>query len=244
LIGNSQYILALDTSGPSLAVAVLKNEVLLAEKFLNISNQHSVNLLPVLDGLIQELDLAYNELSAVAVAVGPGSFTGIRIGVSTANTLAYGLNVPVLGISSLEALAYPYINLSTAVLALFDARGGRLYGALFKQGKRLISDRQFVKQELPILLQEKYSELDNFFLIGDGFPIAEQLLQENGLQYLRSDNMFNRQDYISAANLGLIAFKEIRRNPDLFQGGYQEPARPNYCVITQAERNLAQKENQ
>lgn len=91
------------------------------------------------------------------------------------------------------------------------------------------------------MLQEKYSELDNFFLIGDGFPIAEQLLQENGLQYLRSDNMFNRQDYISAANLGLIAFKEIRRNPDLFQGGYQEPARPNYCVITQAERNLAQK---
>lgn len=244
MLHKDKYLLAIDTSGKSLSIAILQDEQIIGEKFLNISNQHSVNLLPALDSLFKEVDLGYDQLFAIAVTVGPGSFTGIRIGIATANAMAYGLDIPVLGVSSLKVLAEPFKDQSGVVLPAFDARGGRIFGALFQQGKRLIRDRQFVKQELPILLQEKYSELDNFFLIGDGFPIAEQSLQDNGLQYLRTEKTFSRQDYISAGNLGLIAFKEISRKPDLFQAGYQEPARPNYCVISQAERNLAQKENQ
>ncbi|HHU52657.1 MAG TPA: tRNA (adenosine(37)-N6)-threonylcarbamoyltransferase complex dimerization subunit type 1 TsaB [Clostridiaceae bacterium] len=264
----TKYILAIDSSGSSLSVALSENNLIRAEKFLNISNQHSVNLLPALDSMMQEIEKSYDDLSAVAVTVGPGSFTGIRIGVSTANTMAYGLNIPVIGISALEALAFPYRNQKDIILAVFDARGGRLYGAFFQQGKRLTEDQQFVDQDLPelvktqflnqdfqekLLIQEskaiekKQDSKQNSFaeqsitILGDGFQMAKTLLSELDLKLTPRESVLTKQDYISASSIGHLAWEKLEINFRLSEEGYLEPVKPNYCVVTQAERNLTKK---
>ncbi|HHT25458.1 MAG TPA: tRNA (adenosine(37)-N6)-threonylcarbamoyltransferase complex dimerization subunit type 1 TsaB [Clostridiaceae bacterium] len=274
---TSKYILAIDSSGSSLSVALLENHLIRTEKFLNISNQHSVNLLPALDSMMQEVEKSYDDLSAVAVTVGPGSFTGIRIGVSTANTMAYGLDIPVVGISALEALAFPYRNQMNIILPVFDARGGRLYGAFFRQGKRITADQQFVDRDLPELVEEQFLNRDSaelFFnrdfkdqlqnrdssktlknqdsnqfslekqsitILGDGFMMAQTLLAELDLRLTPRESVLTKQDYISASSIGYLAWEILEKNSNLYEKGYIEPVKPNYCVITQAERNLAKK---
>jgi tRNA threonylcarbamoyl adenosine modification protein YeaZ len=269
---TAKYILAIDSSGSSLSVALLENNLIRAEKFLNISNQHSVNLLPALDNMMQEVEKSYDDLSAVAVTVGPGSFTGIRIGVSTANTMAYGLNIPVIGISAPEALAFPYRNQNDIILPVFDARGGRLYGAFFNQGQRITADQQFVDQDLPELVKDRLLSQDfqnkllkqdlseipedqdleqdskkNYFkkqsitILGDGFMMAQTLLAELDLRLTPRESVLTKQDYIAASAIGYLAWEILEQNPGLYKNGYGEPVKPNYCVITQAERNLTKK---
>ena len=244
LTDKDKYILAFDTSGPSLSVAVLKDELIVAEKFLNISNQHSINFLPALDSLMQEIELTYDQLAALAVTVGPGSFTGIRIGVSTANTMAYGLDIPVLGFSSLRVLAESVKNQEMIILPSFDARGGRVFAGLFQDEKRLIADQQFVDNELPALLKDEFRSEDIYYLLGDGFTIVQELLKKNGIKYFRADSFLNEQDYISARPLAFMARRELLKNPELYHNGFNKPVEPNYCVVSQAERNLAQKAKQ
>ncbi|NLJ70809.1 MAG: tRNA (adenosine(37)-N6)-threonylcarbamoyltransferase complex dimerization subunit type 1 TsaB [Clostridiaceae bacterium] len=242
---TTKYILAIDSSGSSLSVALLENNIIRTEKFLNISNQHSVNLLPALDSMMQEVKKSYDDLSAVAVTVGPGSFTGIRIGVSTANTMAYGLNIPVVGISALEALAFPYRNQTDIILPVFDARGGRLYGAFFQQGQRITADRQFVDQDLPELVKDQFFKKDfkgqSITILGDGFLMAQTLLAELDLRLTQRESVLTKQDYVSASSIGYLAWEILEKNSKPYEKGYGEPVKPNYCVITQAERNLAKK---
>lgn len=243
LLSNDFYLLAFDTSGKSLSIAILKQDQLLAEKFLNINNQHSVNFLPALKGLLEETNLSFNDISALAVSIGPGSFTGIRIGVSTANTMAFDLNIPIFGISSLKALAEPLLSTDKYLLPAFDARGGRVYATLLKDGEIMIDDRQFVDNDLVQLLNEKNLQNKKILTIGDGRETVNKLLGSAGFSNISQIQNNDRLNYISAESIARLALKQIQTEPDILMKKFQNPIVPEYCAITQAERNLKKNKN-
>ncbi|HZJ68677.1 MAG TPA: tRNA (adenosine(37)-N6)-threonylcarbamoyltransferase complex dimerization subunit type 1 TsaB [Candidatus Eisenbacteria bacterium] len=235
---DSKLLLAFDGSGTSLSLAFFYDEQILGEKFLNISNQHSVNLLPAINSFREELDLKYSQLKAIAVAIGPGSFTGIRIAVSTANTMAYALDIPVIGISSLASLAEPFFYREKILLPSFDARGGRVYAAFFRKGKRLVEDQQYIDDELPRFIKDRFLENRSFVLIGDGYPTVKNLCDQYDIPYYRPIDFIQKTDYISAASLGNIAIRIIMEQGSDFPKTFCLPVKPTYCALTQAERNL------
>ncbi|NLZ71307.1 MAG: tRNA (adenosine(37)-N6)-threonylcarbamoyltransferase complex dimerization subunit type 1 TsaB [Clostridiaceae bacterium] len=243
LLSNDFYLLAFDTSGKSLSIAILKQDQLLAEKFLNINNQHSVNFLPALKGLLEETNLSFNDISALAVSIGPGSFTGIRIGVSTANTMAFDLNIPIFGISSLKALAEPLLSTDKYLLPAFDARGGRVYATLLKDGEIMIDDRQFVDNDLVQLLNEKKLQNKKILTIGDGRETVNKLLGSAGFSNISQIQNNDHLNYISAESIARLALKQIQTEPDILMKKFQNPIVPEYCAITQAERNLKKNKN-
>ncbi len=229
------HLLAFDCSGKSLSLAIFQGDTLLLEKNLDNNQQHSVNLLPQLTSLLEATSVRLDDLSALAVTVGPGSFTGIRIGIATANTLAFSLDLPVIGISSLAALAEPYQKDDSLLLPSFDARGGRVFAALFAEGEYLISDRQFVDGQLAELMREKAPLEREIRLVGDGRAMVRKLLTEQGFTHLREVSEHEQANRIQASAVGNIALR-LLREAELKK--YQGPALPNYCALSQAERNF------
>ncbi len=126
-------ILGLDTTTLSCSVALLQDDRLLAEMTTSIKKTHSERLMPMLDALLTEAGLEREELQAVAAAAGPGSFTGLRIGVSTARALAQGLGIPAVPVCTLEALAEAACSPGALICPILDARRSQVYSALYRR---------------------------------------------------------------------------------------------------------------
>lgn len=134
-------VLGIDTSSLVMSVAVTEDDRLLGEYTTNLKKNHSIRLMPAVSLLLDELDLEPSSLDGIAVGQGPGSYTGTRIGVTTAKSLAWSLDLPLAGVSSLEALAGVGSQFQGVVCPLFDARRGQVYTALFEGGKRKEKDQ-------------------------------------------------------------------------------------------------------
>lgn len=127
------HTLAIDTSNQTLGVAILRDRELVGEIITNIAKNHSVRLMPAIEYLMENVNLSVNQLDKIVVAKGPGSYTGVRIGLTTAKTLAWSLNIPIVGVSSLEVLAYRATNFSNSLICpFFDARRGLVYTGLYQ----------------------------------------------------------------------------------------------------------------
>ncbi len=130
-----QYLLAIDTSSKALSVALLRGTERLAEEAITAERNHSIYLLPVVQRLLASCDISVHQLQAVAVGRGPGSYTGVRIGVTVAKTIAWSVKIPLIGVSSLSALAHSARMGSADGVKLFvpmyDARRGQVYSALY-----------------------------------------------------------------------------------------------------------------
>lgn len=133
-------VLAFDTSALSTSVALLSEGDLLAEVILNTSMNHSVTLMPTIDFLMKQVGLSPSDLDRIVVAQGPGSYTGLRIAVTLAKTLAYTLGIELIGISSLHALALN-IEAEGYVVPLMNARRGMVYAAVYQTEKTIITDQ-------------------------------------------------------------------------------------------------------
>ena len=127
-------ILGIDTSTPIGSVALIDGENLVAEHTLNIVQAHSSRLMPAIDRVLKWGNITADALDGCAVGIGPGSFTGIRIGVATIKSLCYALDKPIVGISTLEAIAYNLRWTNGVVCPLLDARRSEVYGAIFDGG--------------------------------------------------------------------------------------------------------------
>lgn len=149
---KSMRILAFESSAKAASVALMQDGVLLAESFQNNGKTHSATLMPMAQQVLMDCSLTAAELDAVAVAKGPGSFTGVRIGVAAAKGLAWGAEKPVCGVSTLEAMATQLSMQAGIICPVMDARRGQVYNALFQSdGKtltRLTSDRAISLEEL------------------------------------------------------------------------------------------------
>ena len=175
-------ILAIETSAKAASVALLEGERLVAQNFQHAGLTHSRTLLAMVHGLLTGLGLTLAEVDKIAVACGPGSFTGIRIGVATAKGLALGADKPLAGVSSLAAMAHQAKHLGKGTIcAAMDARRGQVYNALFRaEGEtlhRLTEDRA-----IPIQTLFEKAEMAPYLLVGDGATLCYDWLKTAGIQ--------------------------------------------------------------
>ncbi len=223
-------ILALETSAKSVSVAVTEGGVLLAQAYQNRGLTHSVTLMPLLDGMLRSAGLTLDDIEAVAVAHGPGSFTGIRIGVSAAKGLAWAKALPCCGVSTLAAMAYAVTDFEGIVAGAMDARRQQIYSAFFRceggRVTRLCDDRavsaEQAAQELSAMPEPK-------LIVGDGAELLYAHLQSLGA-VCRLASPLHR--YQSAAGVAMAAEQLLAQG---LTCSAQE-LRPVYLRLSQAER--------
>ena len=209
-------VLAFDTSSKALSLAILEDKQVLAETTINIKKNHSITLMPAIDFLMESLDWTPKDLDRIVVAEGPGSYTGLRIAVATAKTLAHTLNIELVGMSSLLALV-PYQQEGLFV-PLMDARRNNVYAGFYENAKPVMPEAH-----LPF---ERVIELINgasqVTFVGEVGPFVEQIQE-----HLPRTNY--KETLPNAANLALLAWdKEANSLHDFV---------PNYLKRVEAEEN-------
>ena len=143
----NRKLLAVDTSGPVCGVAVLEGERILCEYTVQNRNTHSANLMPMIDEALHSAGRELADLDVLAVVTGPGSFTGVRIGVATVKGLAHGSGKKVIPVNALEALSRGVGSTDAVICPIQDARAGQVYGAAFSRGERMLPDRPWKLEE-------------------------------------------------------------------------------------------------
>lgn len=198
-------ILALESSAVSASVALTEDEKLVAQSFQNCGLTHSRTLLPMAEALLQNCGVTLADVDAIAVAHGPGSFTGVRIGVATVKGLALGADKPCLGVSTLDAMAHGARALGGRLCCVMDARAGQVYNALFEvrdgQICRLCDDRALKLTDLG----EEIGAAP-YFLVGDGAELCYNTLKEtfSGLRLAPSELRYPTGYGVAAAALPLL----------------------------------------
>ena len=229
-------ILAFETSAKAASVALLEGEKLLGESYQNTGLTHSQTLMVMAEDMLKQCGLTAAQVDAVAVAQGPGSFTGVRIGVAAAKGFAWGKQVPCYGISTLEAMALSLGVYDGFVCPVMDARRSQVYNALFlaQEGKltRVSEDRA-------ISLAQLGEELKNLtkpvFLVGDGSNLCYNTLEGTvpGLILPPEHRLHQR-----AVGVGLLAARMAAEGIAPSGGELA----PNYLRLSQAERERMEKE--
>ncbi|WP_099157813.1 tRNA (adenosine(37)-N6)-threonylcarbamoyltransferase complex dimerization subunit type 1 TsaB [Virgibacillus ndiopensis] len=229
-------ILAIDTSNQVLGVALLDNENIIGEFVTNLKKNHSVRLMPAVDSLMKEANIAPEQLDKIVVAKGPGSYTGVRIGLATAKTLAWALNVPVVGVSSLEVLSYQGRLSSSYICPFFDARRGMVFTGLYQWENGEMREQQ---EEKNILMEDWLKQLaakqkEVLFLSPDIHMYREVILETMGDLTIIPEMPFHLAKPSHLALAGL--HKEADSTHNLT---------PNYLRLAEAEANWLkmQKEN-
>ena len=162
-------VLAFDTSSKALSLAILEDKQVLAETTINIKKNHSITLMPAIDFLMASLDLTPKDLDRIVVAEGPGSYTGLRIAVATAKTLAHTLNIELVGMSSLLALVPS--QQEGLVVPLMDARRNNVYAGFYENAQSVLPEAHLSFAE--VLEQVKDAEQVTF--VGEVGVFAEQI---------------------------------------------------------------------
>lgn len=196
-------ILALDSTAKTSTVAVLENDSLLGLYSVNIQNTHSETLLPMVKSLLDSLKLTNEDIDAYAVSEGPGSFTGVRIGVATVKALAFGRNKPCVGVSTIEALKENLEGFSGVICPIMNARRGQVYTGAFLDGERFIDDCCMMLDDLIPMLVKKNAPI---YFVGDGYELIydkEIVNLKNTPEVLRYQNAFS---------VGKIAYKKLQNS--------------------------------
>jgi len=216
-------ILGIETSGKTCSVAVSKDDNILGEFFINNGLTHSETLMPMIDTCLKTLNIDISEIKKIALSVGPGSFTGLRIGASIAIALSQALKIKIIEVSTLEVLAYNLINSNKLVVPIMDARRGQVYTAGFKNGIKIIEEQNILFEEL--LEQIKQTEEEAIFL-GDGTNLYGVVKPSKNLILGRAS---------SVCLLASEIYKKTEKN-------YNE-IEINYLRKPQAEREYNEKNN-
>ena len=228
-------ILALDSSGLVASVALLEEDNCIAEYTINYKKTHSQTLLPMLDEVSRMIDLDMKTIDAIAVAAGPGSFTGLRIGSATAKGLGQALNKPLIGIPTVDGLAYNLYGTDKVVCPLMDARRNQTYTGLYefvkKEGQYGLT---IIKEQCAVALDEIIGCINELgrevIFLGDGVPVFKAQLEEKvTVPFSFAPASCNRQ---RAAVIGSLAFSYAKM-------GKMEAAaehNPDYLRLSQAER--------
>lgn len=220
-------VLAIDTSTMISSVGILDGEYTLGEYSLNQVKTHSELLMPMTEQLLKNLKLGFNDIDLFAVAKGPGSFTGLRIGMSAIKTVAQVLDKKIIGISTLEALAFGVLN-DKLIMPIIDARGKRYFSAIYKweEGNLVNHLEEGLFKEKDIIEFLKNSD-EEFVLVGDALNLIKDDLET--LKNVRFANA--RQNNCLAINIAQLA--KIRAEQEDFDSFYD--LAPNYIRKSQAE---------
>ena len=228
-------ILAFETSAKAASVALLEDGKLLGESYQNTGLTHSQTLMVMAEQLLRQCGKTVAEVTAAAVAAGPGSFTGVRIGVAAAKGFAWGRELPCFGVSTLEAMALSLGAYQGYVCPCMDARRSQVYNALFYVNHGSLSR---IREDRAISLSELGEELKNLkepiFLVGDGSNLCYNTLLESvpNLVLPGEHRMHQR-----ASGVALAAAKLVSAGAP----GDANALTPNYLRLSQAERERAER---
>ncbi|MCR4614652.1 MAG: tRNA (adenosine(37)-N6)-threonylcarbamoyltransferase complex dimerization subunit type 1 TsaB [Clostridiales bacterium] len=226
-------ILAIDSSAVSASAAILDGEKIIGRAFVNVGLTHSQTLMPMIESVLRLSDTEAGGIDAFAVTNGPGSFTGVRIGVATVKGLAAAENKPCIGVSTLEAMAYNFIDRDCIVCPVMDARCSQVYTAFFKCEKNTVT-RLTPDDAIPIVgLENDIKNLNNsVILVGDGAEMCYNILKAACNVELSCTNL-RYQDAVGTAFAALSHGEEFLP-PDKLE--------VKYLRMPQAERELKKKE--
>ncbi len=221
-------ILAVDSCTNVATGAVLNDGVLVAEFVLNNKITHSTKLLPQIEQMMEICELKFNDIDLFAVTIGPGSFTGERIGVATVKALAHGVNKPVIGVSALMSMAYNLPYTSFIVCPIMDARRNQVYTATYRwNGNQL----ETVKQDRAMSIEDLIKEFnEDVIFLGDGVPVYKDII----LEKLKSKAHF-APDHLLHIRGGSVAMCAVEENNKGKSCTYSE-LKPSYLRLSQAER--------
>ena len=229
-------ILAIESSATAASAALCEDEELIAQTFQHSGLTHSRTLLPMVLTMLEQCGAGLEGVDLIAVAAGPGSFTGLRIGVSTAKGLAWPGNKPCAGVSTLEAMAWSLAHTGAIVVPVMDARRGQLYNALFRgtgEGlERLAPDRAIAADDLAAELAALPGPK---VLVGDGALLARRLLGERGLELTVAPPHLRLQSAWGVARGAL----ELARRGELTDAAGLAPV---YHRLSQPERERLARE--
>lgn len=233
-------ILAFDSTATAASVAICDDGRVLTEFFVNAGLTHSRTLVPMLDAALKNTDSELKSIDALAISNGPGSFTGVRIGVAVAKGIAFAENLPCYEISTLEAMAYNLVLTDCLVCSVMDARCSQVYNGLFeiKYGEvvRLCDDRALAISDLKAELTEKFSD-KRIILVGDGAELCFKEFIDTNLSVELAPAALRFQ---KASSVAEAAFYKIKNGVKPKEAGEFLPA---YLRLSQAERELKKKEN-
>lgn len=219
-------ILAVDTSAVCAAVAVTENDKILSESQTNTGLTHSRTLMPMIDSTLKNAEIPLDSIDIFACSVGPGSFTGIRIGVAAIKGLCDGLKKKCMPVSTLEALAYNLLGRSCTAVSVMDARCNQVYCAIFKVENdtvtRLTEDEAIKIDEL----KEKLPGYENVVFVGDGAKICHNAL---GYSIASPQEIFQKGSSVALCALTNYSEDKLLDGNDLM---------PVYLRLPQAEREL------
>lgn len=223
-------ILAFESSAKAASVALLRDGALLGESYQNCGQTHSRTLMKMAEDLMKNCEVSPREITAVACAAGPGSFTGVRIGVAAAKGFAWGGELPCVGVSTLEAMAYQAANFDGLICCAMDARRDQFYHGLFEWKEGLLCRR---RPDQALSVEELKAELKNEekrkIIVGDGALLCYNMLCNEIPGCILAPEHIRMQ---RASGVALAAEQQ------LLAGGSYDPAtlEPNYLRLSQAER--------
>lgn len=225
-------ILAMDTSNQALGVALLKDGQLIGEVMTNLKKNHSVRLMPAINQLMHDVDMTPQDLDKIVVAKGPGSYTGVRIGLTTAKSMAWALDIPLAGISSLEVLAWQGYFYNSYICPFFDARRGLVYTGLYEMQN---GKPELVRDENNIMMEDWLKELaktnqDVLFLSPDIELHRELIKTYLGSRAVIAEGPFQ---LASPAHLACAGIDKTAESTHTLI--------PNYLRLAEAEANWLKK---
>lgn len=234
-------ILAIDSSSLVASVAVITDAVMTAEYTIHFKKTHSQTLLPMIDEVVQMTELDLETVDAIAVAAGPGSFTGLRIGSATAKGLGLALEKPLISIPTLDAMAYGLYGVSDLIVPIMDAKRDQVYTGIYTfifQSEQY--EMKVLRPQCAISIEELLEDLNQMrqrvIFTGDGIPVYEKrIAQELQTEYSFAPPHLNRQ---RAGAVGALAVL-------YYAAGRTESAaehKPDYLRLSQAERELRKKQ--
>ena len=248
---ENMRVLAIDSSGLTATVAVVEETQTVAEYTINYKKTHSQTLLPMIDEVVKMTELDLGTINAIAVAGGPGSFTGLRIGSATAKGLGLALNKPLIHVPTVDGLAYNVFGCEDIICPIMDARRNQVYTGIYtfskkageKEGRNLVEPVfQVIKMQMAVSIEELAERLNRYrrpvVFLGDGVPVYENVLAEKlTVPYSFAPAYMNRQ---RAAVVGTLAIQYYK------SGKFEtaEEHRPDYLRVSQAERERAQREKE
>lgn len=237
-------MIAIDSSGLVASVAILEDDIILAQYNVDYKKTHSQTLLPMLDELVKMTEFDLTSIDAIAVAKGPGSFTGLRIGSATAKGLGFALDKPIIEIPTLEGMAYQLYGCEKLICPLMDARRNQVYTGVYRFVCDESGDMQFQieKDQCAISIEEIVSYINEkkktVVFLGDGVPVYMEYIKEHTkVPHTFAPAQCNRQDAGALASLAKQYYLEGK-----FVSSEQH--RPEYLRLSQAERERMEKKGQ
>lgn len=228
-------ILAVDTSSKSASAAVLDNGVLLCESTINTNLTHSQTIMPLISSMMKNAMLSLSDVDVFAAAEGPGSFTGLRIGLSGVKAMAQAGGKPCVAISTLEALAFNLCDINAIICSVLDARCNQVYMALFdnRDGNftRLCDDNAVLIEDLSHILKNYNSPI---FFVGDGATLCYNKLKDENLDLRVASSALVNLRASSICKLAEIKGEQAHIKADMLL--------PKYLKLPQAQRELMAKQ--